>query len=137
MSVLKSQRGQSGVQFLDTAYDLHVMSIRNCLKIPKRLTFYLSTDIVRAAADCHSNVKAANSIFPSNQHEAQLRRDYLIKANSAVQTLYSLLDILWGFHAEGITERTMEIWIDTAAKEAKLIAGIKESDKKRFANLAP
>lgn len=137
MSVLKSQRGQSGVQFLDTAYDLHVMSIRNCLKIPKRLTFYLSTNIVQAAADCHSLVKSANSVYPTNQHEAQMRRDYLIRANNAVQTLLSLLDILWGFRPEGITEKTMEIWIDKAVKEVKLIAGIKESDKKRYANLPP
>lgn len=90
MAVLKSQRGESPVQYLETAYNLEVYTIRQALKLPKRYTFFIATELVRLASGCHSHVKAANSIYPTNAHEAQLRRDELIAANNDLQNLLSL-----------------------------------------------
>ena len=43
MSVLKNKRAQSSVQFLETAKDLHIFTMRTCEKyIPKAYTFYIS-----------------------------------------------------------------------------------------------
>lgn len=43
MSVLKSQRKESGIKFLDTAYDLELHTLKCCMKLPKRYTFFIGT----------------------------------------------------------------------------------------------
>jgi hypothetical protein len=40
MSVLKSQRKESSIKFLDTAYDLELHTLKCCMKLPKRYTFF-------------------------------------------------------------------------------------------------
>lgn len=59
MSVLKSQRGESAVQFLDTARELEIYTIKQCAKFPKRYMFLITKDIVALAsavynADCQN-----------------------------------------------------------------------------------
>ena len=90
MAVLKSNRNESQLQFLDTARDLEIFTLRNCVKFPKRYTFFITTEIVRLSQSVYNNVKAANSIFPSGELEVQLRRDYLTKANCDLQCLISV-----------------------------------------------
>ncbi len=46
------------------------------------------------ASAVYDEVTMANSIFPINQHEAQLRRDHLIAANAKLQALDRQLGLL-------------------------------------------
>lgn len=134
MSVLKSRRGESGMQFLENAYNLEVYTLQQALKMPKRYTFYINTALVRLAQECHSCVKAANSIYPTNAHEVQMRRDYFITANNHLQNLLSKLDIAQS--VVPIDEKTLETWVGMIVEEARLISAVKQSDKKRFASIA-
>ena len=134
MSVLKSQRGESPVQYLETAYNLEVCTIRQALKFPKRYTFFIATEIVRLASECHNNVKAANGIYPTNAHEAQMRRDYLTAANAALQNLLSKIDIAKGLFP--IDGKALEKWAGLIADEVRLIAAVKKSDTRRHKDLA-
>ncbi len=131
MAVLKSKRGESNMQFLETAYNLEVYSIRQAIKFPKRYTFFITTEIVRLASSCHSEVKAANSIYPTNAHEAQMRRDCLTRANNHLQNLLSKLDIAKGLFA--VESSTLERWVEMIIAEATLISAVKQADKKRYA----
>ena len=133
MAVLKSKRGQSNMQFLENAYELEVYTIAMCRKFPKGLMFLITAEICRLAGSCHNNVKAANSVFPNNAHEAQMRRDYLTKANCDLQCLLSKLDIAKGLHP--IETRQLERWVQMVTTEATLISAVKQADKKRYANL--
>ena len=90
MSVYKSKRGASSAQFVETARKLQVHTLEQCLKVPKRYTFYLTQKIMDHASAVYDEVTMANSIFPINQHEAQLRRDHLIAANAKLQALHRL-----------------------------------------------
>ena len=87
MSVYKSKRGKSSVQFVETARKLEEHTLEQCLKVPKRYTFLLTQRIMGLASEVYEDVVSANSIFPVNQHEAQLRRDHLTAANAALQAL--------------------------------------------------
>ena len=80
MSVYKALRGDSSVQFVETARKLAVHTRKCCLKMPKRYTFYGAQELSALADTVYNEVKMANSVFPGNQHEAQLRRDHLIEA---------------------------------------------------------
>lgn len=135
MGVLKKDRGLSSVQFIDTARALEVLTLKNCLKFPKRYTFFITTEIVRLSQSVYNNVKSANSIYPTSQIEAQMRRDYFTKANCDLQALISQL----GIAKEIITtEMKATIWIEwmnLIEEEAKLISAVKKNDKERFKSL--
>ena len=45
MSVPVARRGESKAEYVNSAYDLHVMTIKLCLKMDKRLTFFLGQPI--------------------------------------------------------------------------------------------
>ena len=62
--------------------------------MPKRYTFYGAQELSALADTVYNEVKMANSVFPGNQHEAQLRRDHLIEANATLQALIGQLGIM-------------------------------------------
>ena len=131
MSVLKSKRGTSNMQFVDTARELQIYTIRQCVKFPKRFTFFITTEIVRLSQAVYNGVKSANSVFPTNAHEAQIRRDYLTRANCDLQCLISQLDIAKGLFND-VDAKVWQKFMDLIAEEARLISAVKKSDKERF-----
>ena len=140
MSVYKSKRGDSAAQFVETARQLEIHTLNQCLKVPKRYTFFLTTEIMRLASEVYNNVKSANSIFPGNQHEAQMRRDKLTEANNALQCLTGKLGLLGDVlkknpeQFKGL-DNALEKWGNLITEEAKLISGVKKSDRQRFKDL--
>lgn len=87
MSVYKSKRGESSVQFIETARQLEAHTFACCMKAPKRYERFLTGRIMELSSEVHDRVRAANNIWPTNRHEAQLRRDELMRANNALQNL--------------------------------------------------
>lgn len=140
MSVLKSKRGESAMQFIETARELEVYTIKHCARFPKRYMFLITKDIVALAKAVYNNVKAANSVYPTNAAEAQLRRNYLITANCELQCLISQLDIAREFvrntdSNKPINGKVWQTWIDLITTEAKLLAALKNKDKERYKTL--
>ena len=95
MAVYKSKRSESSMQFVDTAKKLEAFTLSCCMKAPKRYTFFLTSRIMQLASDVHEHAAAANNIWPTNQHEAQMRRDELTRANIALQNLDPKLQLLY------------------------------------------
>lgn len=89
MSVYKSKRGESSVQFIETARQLEAHTFACCMKAPKRYERFLTGRIMELSSEVHDRVRAANNIWPTNRHEAQLRRDELMRANNALVPLFS------------------------------------------------
>ena len=150
MSVLKSKRGESDVAFLDTARRLEAYTLEQCLKIPKRLTFFLSTEIMKWATAVYNNVKAANSIYVTNQHEAQIRRDYFNEANNALQILDGKIGLLYDTLSKNPEqfgnskdqssgrrrlETAIKTWTALINEESALISKIKKADRTRYKDL--
>lgn len=140
MSVYKSKRGKSSVQFVETARKLEEHTLEQCLKVPKRYTFLLTQRIMGLASEVYEDVVSANSIFPVNQHEAQLRRDHLTAANAALQALDRQLGLLAGVlwkNPENFNgfDHAFTVWGDLINEEAKLISGIKRADRARYKDL--
>ena len=140
MSVYKSKRGKSSVQFVESARKLEEHTLEQCLKVPKRYTFHLTQRIMGLASTVYEEVVAANSIYPTNQHEAQLRRDHLTAANAALQALDRQLGLLAGVlwknpeNFKGF-DHAFTVWGDLINEEAKLISGIKRADRARYKDL--
>lgn len=138
MAVYKALRGESTVQFVETARKLAIHTRKYCLKMPKRYTFFGVQELVALADAVYNEVKMANSIYPTNAHEAQMRRDHLTEANATLQAFIGQLSIMaellkannpsWLFFA-------LDEWGNLINEEAKLISATKKADKKRYSNL--
>lgn len=139
MSVIKAMRGESAMQFVETARKLELHAFSVVTKAPKRYGPYLLYKIMNLASTVHDEVRAANNIYPKNKHEAQMRRDYLTKANIALQNLSPKLVLLY----DSILQNPEKCpWIDHAMlefgnlikEEAQLISKVKKADNERFKN---
>lgn len=87
MSVIASKRGDSDVEFLDLARRIEKETLDYVLKMPKRLTFFLSVEVMRWGHEVYNHVKAANSVYISRRSDVEKRRDHWIEANCALQVL--------------------------------------------------
>ncbi len=133
MSVIKSKRGESDMEFIHNARQLRIHTIQKCAHFPKRYTFYIGQPMVNTVTEIHNNVKMANSIYPMNQHEAQLRRDYLLKANALVQSLISQIEVAQ--EIIGIDLNAIKFWMEYVDKEERLIKSVIKKDKERYKDL--
>ena len=121
MSVPKFKRNESPMQFLDTARELEIYTIQ-------RWSIY-------------NNVKSANSVYPTNREESQIRVNFLIQAVCDLQCLASQLDIAKGIvqHNEKdkpIKPSVWEEWARLISTELKLVVALKKSLQGKY-NLEP
>lgn len=133
MSVIKSKRAESEMEFIHNARQLQIYTIQKCVGFPKRYTFYISQPLSNCATRIHEYVKCANSIYPLNQHEAQMRRDYLLRANAELNSLVSQIEV--ANELFGIEANKMKFWMDIVEKEIRLVKGTLKKDRERYRDL--
>lgn len=133
MSVIKGKRNQSSIEFLHTARTLQIHTIRKCAGMPKRYTFYLGQPIALCAGRIHQYAKIANSIYPTNAHEYQMRRDYLLKAYAETNNLVAQIET--AAELIQLDERQLKYWMEIISNELRLLKGALRSDKERFGKL--
>ena len=134
MSVIKSKRTTSSMEFIATAKKLEIFSIRKCTNFPKRYTFYIAQPIANAALRVYEFVQKANSIYPTNQHEAQLRKDCFIKAYAELNSMVSQIEI--AYEMFDIDLKSVQEWIELIDTETRLIKAVIKADRDRYKNLS-
>ena len=133
MAVIKSKRAESEMEFVHTAQQLQIHTIRKCVSFPKRYTFYVGQPMAECATRIHEYVKCANSIYPLNQHEAQIRRDYLLRANAELNSLVSQIEV--ASELFGLEFNKMKFWMEIVEKEIRLVKGAMKKDRERYKDL--
>ena len=133
MTVVRSKRAESEMEFVHTARELQIYTIQKCVGFPKRYTFYLSQPISTSATHIHQYVKMANSIYPINAHEVQMRRDYLLRANAELNSLVSQIEV--AHEMFGLEPNVMKYWMDIVEKEIRLVKGTMKKDRERYKNI--
>ena len=133
MSVVKSKRGESNMECLYTGRTLQIYSIRKCVGFPKRYTFYVSQPIANASVRVYENVKRGNSIYPVNQHEAQMRRDYFLQAFVELQSMVSQIEAATELF--DIEPKTLEYWMGMVERELRVIKAVLNRDRERYKEL--
>ena len=120
MSVIKAMRGESSMQFIETARRLELHAFSVCTKAPKRYAPLLTNRIFELASTVHEEVRAANNIYPQN--------------------LSPKLTLLY----DAILQNPEKCpWIDHAMKEfgeyitdeAQLISKVRKADHERYKDL--
>ena len=133
MSVIKSKRSVSEMEFIATARKLEIHTIKKCVNFPKRYTFYVSQPLANAATRVYENVKKGNSIYPTNQHEVQMRRDYFLIAHAELQSMISQLEV--AAELFGIDADAMKYWMELIDSEIKLVKAVLKNDRARYKDL--
>lgn len=140
MSVYKSKRGLSAIQYVENARQLQIFTIKNCVKFPKRYTYIVVQKIAELAEDIDTHVRIAESIVPTNLREAQNKRDELNYAFGLLNSLDDKLQLMYDIVSENPNFKTEFKWLPNAMlewgrliqTERNLITGVKKADKKRF-----
>ena len=144
-NVPEMKRSKSKFQVIDTSRELKKKVLKICIKLPKRYTDLILKDTVQDAKDVARYARKANSIFPHNQHEAQIRIDYWINALATIQALSDDLNDIIDIPSvlrykidnkdKGVTMNELDEIADLVNQERDLIKGSLESDRKRFKKL--
>ena len=135
MSVIKSKRKDSKVQFMQTTLELAAYTVELCRKFPKSLTFYVSQPAVQAAKGAYANVKRGNSIFPKTQKDLEKRMDLFQAARRELMVLASEMDLAYELQKDNMKESSITKWHSLLADSYKLITAQIKSDKARFQDL--
>lgn len=134
MSVLKSNRKPSDVQFLATAREIELHIYQITKKFPKRFSYTLTAKLIELSMSVYNNLLAGNSVYPTNKREAETRKFYWIYANNSLQCLIAQASIAKDLVPE-VSSNSWEQLGLLLAEEAKLIAAVKHSDTKRYKDL--
>lgn len=146
MSVPKSEQNEADTEFVRTARELYLYTIRKCVNFPKRYTFYVSQQMARTASHVYEYVVCANSIYPVNAADAALRRQYLQMAHSELRALVSQIEAaveLFGLRHDGSPYgemsdeegRKADYWMGLVQQEIRLVKGVIKRDTQRFKDL--
>ena len=133
LAVIKSKRNTSEMEFLAMARKLEIHTIQKCVNFPKRYTFYVSQPLAATATRIYEDVKRGNSIYPTNQHEVQLRRDYFLNAYAELQSMVSQLEVAQELF--GIEMETMKYWMEMVDTEIRLVRAVLKNDRARYKDL--
>ena len=135
MSVKKRDRETSKAQFIETARKLEIFALRFCVsQIPKRYSFYIGQPLVKLAVDIHTHTIEANSLYPTNRHEAQIRRDRFNDVKAELHALISQVGVLLEMF-DNVNKSKVEEWMKMIKYEIDLIKGVMNSDKERAKKL--
>lgn len=130
MSVIKSKRGDSSVQFVDTARELEIHTIRQSSKIQKKFRKY-NDMLMELSINVYNNVKMANAMYNDTMEKIARRTIYFDEALRNLYALISQIDIAKELSMGQISEYGWSHWMELINKEMTLIKSIKISDKKK------
>ena len=122
------------MEFLHTARALQIYTIQKCVNtIPKRYTFYIGTGLAESARCVYENVKRGNSVYPLNQHEVQLRRDYFLRAYVELQSMVSQIEV--AYELLHFDEKVLHEWAALIDSEMKMVQALMKKDRERYKDL--
>lgn len=137
MSVLEGLRSESKILYLENARTLQKYTIVHMIKLPKRYTATIVTEVMDFARQIYDDVQAANE-YPTNAEEFKRRTGYLKRTLLNCHRLASQLDLAYELAQSENQEdnlKTLKGFAELIATEIRLVNGILKSDEKEFSHL--
>lgn len=123
MSVPSYKRKQSSSQYIQTAQNLMKFTLQKSLKLPKRYTFFISTDLVKTAQDVYKKVMIIQTLY-SQTSEHDLKKVELCEESiGLLNYLTSQLDIV-KVYCPNLQENTFIKWLELIEEEKRLLKGL-------------
>lgn len=95
MSVLKSKRKESTIEFVFNAYKIYILTIEFISRLSARYSRLMASDITHLAFEVLRNCESASSIILTNEDTFKKRQDYLVDAKAALSSLDVALSICY------------------------------------------
>lgn len=137
MSVLKSRRELSEMQFFQTGVDIQNKLIEFCMNeknIPKKYRFVYAMPIIEQGEKLVENIVSANTIYPTTNEEVMKRREYqteaLANCEKILQKLQSLRRTL------GVDSGILKEIVGMIVNERGYIVAWRKSDNQRYKEIA-
>lgn len=135
MSVPRARRNTSVMEFLHNAMQIEIYTRQKCKKFPKSERFTTCTALIALAREARGHLARGNEIYPTNQHEAQRRRDHFNEAKGIYADFVQEIEICC--RACGINMDVLPEWMTLIDKEITLIRGVMDNDRRRYKDLKP
>ena len=133
MSVRKSERGLSNIEFLKVLMDLEKWSLLKSNIAPKKYRYIINSQIVTNSANAYCYAKQGNSIFVTNNETRILRENFFIQSYCSLQAFVSQLDVIYSIcKADFLTNNELEEVSRLAYNAIILVKGIIKNDKERY-----
>ena len=132
MTVPRSKRAPSEMEFIKNAEELWLYTMRKCKRYNKSDRFFLALPTVQTAEYVLKCVCSAN-FEPKTRGDAIKRRNYFLDADGALRHLILLIKA--GYDQPNVDGDVMRYWMDLVDKEIRLIRGIMKSDLNRYRDL--
>ena len=87
MSVLKTRRGTSKAEFINTANKIYTETLWFLSRLSARYSRLLATDTIHLAHEIIANAEMANTMSPINQVRFEERERYLLRSRAALGAL--------------------------------------------------
>lgn len=131
MSVPKNKRSESQLEFYHTATLIRAELTRfvmNDKVVPKRWRPVFTFPMTEKAIRLVDYITAANTIYPQNRREAEMRRDYQTQAIITVEQILQLLQFM--VTTLPVDPDKFQPVTELLIKEAALLRGWRKSDNK-------
>ena len=87
LSVLKYKRNESKAEYLNTANQIYIETLRFLTRLSNRYSRLVSGNVIQLAAEVLNHVEKANSIYPSDDERKKLRKAHLLEARASLMAL--------------------------------------------------
>jgi len=130
-NVFRRNRKETGLELFVVSAEIMERLTRflmNTNYVPKGYRYLYTYPICEIAHSMRRNITAANSIYPTNEHELQMRRDYQQKAindcENIIRALQDMICVLTGIDVD-----KLEALGKLLVKEATLLRAWRKSSK--------
>lgn len=125
MSVPTWKRQQSKMEYVINAKNIVKYITERCLKLPKRLTFFMSTKLVDASHKLYIGVLYIQSLYSKTEEHSKKRLELIEESIALLNYLCSMLDVLYIYTEGKMTDKQFEILSNMLEKEIILLKGLK------------
>ena len=87
LSVLKYKRNESKAEYLNTANQIYIETLRFLTRLSNRYSRLVSGNVIQLAAEVLNHVEKANSIYQSDDERKKLRKAHLLEARASLMAL--------------------------------------------------
>lgn len=132
MSVPKSERSESQMEFIRQLRLLEVEILRISASKPKKFSYFINNHIIKYAAEAYSSAKAGNTIYAITEDDIRLRRQYIYKSYASIMELISQVDVFYEvYKSDGLTNKQIEDLSIHLELCRKLIKGVLDKDREK------
>jgi hypothetical protein len=130
MSVPKSERSESQMEFLHQLRDLEVKIMRLISSKPKKFQYFLNNHVLSHTVNAYSSAKAGNTIYAVTDEDVKLRRSYIYKAYCEIAELASQIEVFYEvYKSDGLTNNQIQDLSEHINLCRKLIKGVLQKDR--------